>query len=186
MFDDRDIESGDGFGRRGIDSNRPSAEYETLLRFAHGTDILTPDGLRPVERLGEGDLVVWPQHRLLVRSKVADRMFQSREVSIPAKKPVSVEGISLVEVGAPVTDFNLLFDRHQVVFANGLPAESLFLVPGTLRKLPEAAQRQVRDLFPERASGAPALPAARRIVIRRRQVEQLLTRHRKHSRPLVI
>jgi hypothetical protein len=235
VFDDRDIDSGDSFGRRGIYSNRPSADYETLLCFAQGTDILTPDGPRPVEMLAKGDLVttmdrgaqalrwvgrrhvpaarlrseahlrpiridagalgcglperdlvVSPQHRLLVRSKIADRMFQSREVLIPAKKMVSVKGISVVEACAPVTYFHLLFDRHEIVFGNGLPAESLFLGPETLRTLPEAALREIRDQFPERVSGAPALPAARRIVSRRRQVDQLLTRHRKHSRPLLI
>ena len=50
--------------------------------------------------LGRGvpqrDLVVSPQHRILVRSAIAERMFGNPEVLVAAKHLLALEGISVV------------------------------------------------------------------------------------------
>ena len=43
------------------------------------------------------DLYVSPQHRILVRSKIAQRMFDEPEVLIAAKHLLELEGIEIVE-----------------------------------------------------------------------------------------
>lgn len=65
------------------------------------------------------DLLVSPQHRVLVRSAIAQRMFGSSEVLVAAKQLLQLPGISLAEDVAGVSYVHLLFDRHEIVVSNG-------------------------------------------------------------------
>ncbi|WP_338048681.1 Hint domain-containing protein [Phaeobacter porticola] len=85
----------------------------------------------------ENDLLVSPDHRLLVRSRhdilrrgPTNELVRARDL---------VNGIDvLVQSGGFVDYFQLLFDRHQIIFAEGIAAESLLLDPLTRAALPEA------------------------------------------------
>jgi hypothetical protein len=79
--------------------------------------------------LGSGfprsDLTVSRQHRVLVSSPVAERMTGEYEVLVPAVKLLALKG---VEISAPdngVTYVHILFERHEVVLAEGALVESL-------------------------------------------------------------
>lgn len=72
-------------------------------------------------------LRVSPQHRLLLNSPVARRMFGSDDVLIAAKRLVGIDGIGTSAVTGPVRYFHFALARHEIVFAEGLPAESLYL-----------------------------------------------------------
>jgi len=74
------------------------------------------------------DLLVSPQHRMLVCSKIAKRMFGEEEVLVAAKHMVSIDGIDVATDLAEVEYFHMLFDQHEIVTANGALSESLFTV----------------------------------------------------------
>lgn len=74
--------------------------------------------------LSGGDLVVSPQHRLLVTGPAARALFNEPEVLVQARDLVNDTSIR-VETRLPeVTYLHLLFARHQVLKANGVAAES--------------------------------------------------------------
>ncbi|MEL7215378.1 MAG: Hint domain-containing protein, partial [Pseudomonadota bacterium] len=70
------------------------------------------------------DIRVSPQHRFLVRAAAADMMFGSEEVLVPAKMLLDGDRVILDAVSQGTTYIHLLFDRHEVLFAEGQPTES--------------------------------------------------------------
>ncbi len=88
-------------------------------------------------------LVVSPQHRILVRSAIAQRMFGSAEVLVAAKQLLSLDGIDVAQDLETVEYFHILFDRHEIVFAKGTETESLYTGPQALRGI--AAPRERRS-----------------------------------------
>jgi hypothetical protein len=76
------------------------------------------------------DLVVSPQHRVLLRSTICERMFGCAEVLIRAKALVGWDGVSVQAPRDDLTYVHILLERHELVFANGHPCETLF--PGEI------------------------------------------------------
>jgi hypothetical protein len=81
--------------------------------------------------LGSGfprsDLTVSRQHRVLVSSPVAERMTGEFEVLVPAVKLLDVPGVEFSAPDKGVTYVHLLFERHEVILAEGALVESLML-----------------------------------------------------------
>jgi len=88
------------------------------------------------------DLLVSPQHRMLFRKTTG-----SKEILIPAKRFVDNFHVT-TRFGGMVTYVHMLFDRHQVVYANGAPSESFYPSEGGLETLTEEALNDVFTLFP--------------------------------------
>ena len=130
-------------------------------------------------------LVVSPQHRLLVASRIAERMFGASEMLVPAVKLLGHQGIARLE-GGSVTYMHLLFDRHEIVFADGAATESLLLRPQALRSLGlYGAADEIVDKFPDVLKGhGPHTEPARPIIDSGRLAGRLLQRHLKNGRPL--
>ncbi len=109
------------------------------------------------------DLYLSQQHRVLV--------MQGRdEVLTPVKALLGQPGVKLVP-HVQVGYHHLLFDRHQVVTADGAAAESLLPGPEALRALPAPDRAAILLRFPELRRGlewAPARPLIKPGVWRRR------------------
>jgi hypothetical protein len=130
------------------------------------------------------DLVVSPQHRILVRSKIAQRMFGTNEVLVAAKQLLLLDGIDIAEDLDEVEYFHFLFDRHEVVTANGAEAESLFTGPEALKAVGPAAREEILALFPSLAEhDYAAVPA--RALASGRMARRLAVRHRQNAMTLV-
>ncbi|MEO9897871.1 MAG: Hint domain-containing protein [Paracoccaceae bacterium] len=132
------------------------------------------------------DLLVSPQHRILIVSKIAERMFGQREVLVPAIKLVGADGIKQVTSVAPVTYFHILFKSHQIIFANGAPAESLYTGPHALQALPDEARNEIHEILSELKAAGQATRLARPTIQKQTFVSKLLARHQKNRKPLVL
>lgn len=140
-----------------------------------------------VGALGNGlpqkPLYVSQQHRILVRSKIAQRMFGVDEVLVPAKRLLEIEGISLVSDRSEVTYVHFLFEQHQVIYSNGAQTESLFTGPEVLKAVDEAARAEIIALFPELGEGN-YLAQSVRVIPDGKFSKKLVRRHAKNSQAL--
>lgn len=123
----------------------------------------------------ERDLVVSPQHRILVRSQIAQRMFSAPELLVAAHQLTDIPGIDILHDARSVTYVHLLFDRHEVLMSNGAETESLYPGPQAMLALGEAAE-EIYSLFPELREPADEFPAARPFASGRR-ARQMAQRH---------
>jgi len=106
--------------------------------------------------LGNSDeLVVSPQHRMLVSGSSAELLFGTTEVFVAAKHLVGLDGVSFEE-RADIEYCHFMFDRHHIVRANGLLAESFFLADTGIRALDMGARGELLSLFPTLESGKAA------------------------------
>lgn len=156
-----------------------------------------PD-LRPVRiqqgALGKGlpeqDLMVSPQHRMAVRSKISERMFGPIDVLVSAKRLLCFRGIDPVAECETFTYYHLLFDAHEVIFANGAPSESLLAGPQAMQGMPAEQREELKKLFPdllcddhtgqtEHRSDAHVLPESKK-------QNQLIARHLKNKQDLLV
>lgn len=138
--------------------------------------------------LGEGcpanDLLVSPQHRVLIRSKIAQRMFGAAEVLVAAKQLLQIEGIDIATDISEVTYVHILFDRHEIVMSNGAETESLYTGAEALKAIGAAAAEEVFTLFPElRDEGH--VPAAVRPLLSGRNGRKLAMRHMHNQKSLL-
>ncbi|MBA4490615.1 Hint domain-containing protein [Paracoccus sp. S1E-3] len=131
------------------------------------------------------DLVVSPQHRILVRSVVAERMFGEVEVLVAAKHLLGCEGIEVAEDLKEVTYWHFMFDRHEIVLANGAATESMYTGPEAMKALDPEARREVLTLFPELATDPYGGQVPARPFVRARAANKLKERLLRNGKPLV-
>lgn len=160
-------------------------------RHLTGAELDANPNLRPIRiaagALGpnapENDLVVSPQHRILVRSVVADRIFGSNEVLVPAKLLLDYPGVSIDFLCESVTYWHFLCDDHQIVYAEGMPAESLFTGPEALKSVSKQARDEIFAILPWLAElDHDALPRAARRLVKGPQAKQLVERLAKNNK----
>ena len=89
----------------------------------------------------DGDLIVSPQHRMLVRGRAAQALFNAPEVLMAAADMINDRSISVDHALRDVTYIHLLLDRHQIVWANGVETESFHPANTSMETL-DAGQRQ--------------------------------------------
>ncbi|MGR3761381.1 Hint domain-containing protein [Roseobacteraceae bacterium NS-SX3] len=107
-------------------------------------------------------LLVSPQHRILVRDVYAELLFGEREVLVAAKDLVNGRTVTR-RPGGTVAYVHIMFDRHQVVFSEGLETESFLPGPQISNLFEGPVLDEICALFPELdpATGAGYGPAAR-------------------------
>ncbi|MFB2593275.1 Hint domain-containing protein [Paracoccus sp. p4-l81] len=130
------------------------------------------------------DLLVSPQHRILVQSAIAQRLFGAPEVLVAAKQLLQVDGIDIATDLAEVDYFHMLFDAHEVVTSNGAASESLFTGPEALKAVGAAARAEILAIFPELAR-RDYQPVGARILASGRMGRKLAVRHAQNGKPLV-
>lgn len=99
------------------------------------------------------------QHRVFVSDWRAEFYCASREVLIPAKKLVNDHSICVDHTCGAVEYIHLLFDNHEIIWADGLPSESF--LPGPMTQETSKTQAEALALFPELAHLSKDLRTAR-------------------------
>ncbi len=130
-------------GKRPVEALRPGDRVQTrddgaqdLLwigsRRMSGARLYALPHLRPVRiRAGafgihrpDGDLLVSPQHRLLIKGPSARALFNEAEVLVQAIDLVNGHSVRIEDRLPEVHYIHLMFERHQVLWANGMESES--------------------------------------------------------------
>ncbi|MFC3616198.1 Hint domain-containing protein [Lutimaribacter marinistellae] len=97
-----------------------------------GARLFVMPKLRPVRiRAGalgidrpDDELLVSPEHRMLVRGPVAQALFNTSEVLVPARELVNDSTIGVDLTVRQVTYIHMLLPTHQILWANGIETES--------------------------------------------------------------
>ncbi len=98
--------------------------------------------------LPERDMMVSPNHRLLVANDRTALYFDEHEVLVAAKHLVSGKGVHEVD-SIGTTYIHFMFDRHEVVLSNGAWTESFQPGDVTLKGMGNAQRTEIFDLFPD-------------------------------------
>ncbi|MDO5630508.1 MAG: Hint domain-containing protein [Paracoccus sp. (in: a-proteobacteria)] len=154
--------------------------------------LIKQNNVRPIRikagALGDGipsaDLLVSPQHRILVRSAIAHRMFGTNEVLVAAKQLLQLDGIDIADDMDAVTYVHFMFDRHQIVLSNGAETESLYTGPEAIKSVGAAARREIFAIFPE-LRDRDYMPEPVRHLASGRMARKLAVRHAQNLKPLV-
>lgn len=137
-----------------------------------GADLAADPRLQPVlirkgalgRGLPERDMMVSPNHRMLMTGEDPALMFGEREVLASAKHLTDRDGIDRVTASA-VTYIHMLFDRHEVILADGAWTESFQPGDYSLGGLDKPQRREVLRLFPDlQTIGEGSFPAARQVL----------------------
>mgnify|MGYP000025002934 CR=1 FL=1 len=151
-------------GPRAVETLKPGDLVMTLdhgpqaIRWTHSGDHPLEDAEvddKPVQikagalgrNLPAHDLIVSPQHRILVGGNGQLQQVFASAAFAPAKSLTSVPGIRHMKGKARITWIHFACDRHEVVTANGCLSESLLLGPMVVNGLSPAERRALTDIF---------------------------------------
>ncbi len=138
----------------------------TGQRTVSGHGILAPIEIAEGALGNQRRLVVSPQHRMLVGGWRAEIYFGQEQVLLAAVHMVNDRTIRQV-ARQRVLYVHLAFDRHEVIFAEGIPSESLYLGETALNSLSANQRTEIESIFPELGISNPALFSAPPITARR-------------------
>ncbi|SNS44817.1 Hint domain-containing protein [Tropicimonas sediminicola] len=116
--------------------------------------------------IGEGalgndrPLTVSQQHRVLVAGGCVELWFGLEEILVPAKALLASGRAWLMGDGEAITYHHLLLEQHDVILANGVAAESLFLGPRGLGPTRSDLEKLYPCLAPGPVHARPARPFA--------------------------
>ena len=160
-------------------------------RKLHATALAQNPKLRPIrikagalgDQVPSRDLIVSPQHRILVRSKIAVRMFHSDEVLVHARQLLALDGVSVADDLEEVRYFHIMCNAHEIVLANGAFAETLYTGTEALKALSDEARAEIAEIFAD----VPYLdqPLARPTP-NGKKARQLVERHIKNAKALYV
>lgn len=152
---------------KGTHITMASGEQRRIESLQPGDMVLTrDDGVRPILWIGhstvravgdfapirisagalhnENDLLVSPDHRLFIYQR-SDALGAGRaEVLVRARHLVNGDTVRR-ESGGFVDYVQLLFDRHQIIYAEGIAAETLLVDPRTRAALPADLKEALRQ-----------------------------------------
>lgn len=154
----------------GTQITRADGRLAPIESLAAGDAILTRDhGPQPVRWIGRArlralggfapvvitagtlgnhaDLVVSPHHRLFIYQRSRQRIGPSAELLVQARHLVNDDTVFRRE-GGFVDYYSLVFDHHEIVYAEGIPVESMMVTEARLSLLPADLADDIRSRFP--------------------------------------
>ncbi|MEE2944946.1 MAG: Hint domain-containing protein [Pseudomonadota bacterium] len=100
------------------------------------------------ENLPDQDMIVSPNHRVLVNDHKVELLLGEREVLVAAKHLLGMPGVTRDNAHA-LTYIHFMFDRHEIVYSDQLWSESFQPGQQALNGLEEAQRIEIFELFPE-------------------------------------
>ena len=116
------------------------------------TGDLAPILIRKGALGNDRDLRVSPQHRMLLQGWQAGLLFGAHEVLATAKSLLNDHSIVRDE-GGEVEYFHILFDTHEIIYAEGCRSESFHPAKQGWKALDQATRDEILAIFPQHADG---------------------------------
>jgi hypothetical protein len=102
--------------------------------------------------LPERDMLVSPNHRMLVNNAEVGLLFNEPEVLVAAKHLINADK-GIVSVAASQTTYiHFMFDHHEVVLSNGAWTESFQPGDQAMAGVSQEQRNEITELFPELAN----------------------------------
>ena len=95
------------------------------------------------------DLIVSPQHKILLLMASAQGCSNDVEVLAPAKGMTSLPGIRCMKGKREVTYYHILLEEHEILLSEGVASESFFPGPTALKMLQPGQRKEIFALFPD-------------------------------------
>ena len=160
------LEAGDRVVTRdnGIQPVRWVGKTQMFLQDFQAEPHLLPVFIRQGS-LGKGmperDMMVSPNHRILVANERTSLRYADREALVAAKH-LSVQGVHTVQSSGTIY-IHFICDRHEVVLADGIWTESFQPDDQSLKGIGNAQRLEIYEIFPElkTEAGRAAYGAAR-------------------------
>jgi hypothetical protein len=151
------ITRGDG-SQKAIEALRPG---ERILTRDHGKQRVRWIGHARLRAVGSfapvvisagtlgntGDLILSQHHRVFLYQRHKIGGLTTSELLVQARHFVDGENVYLRE-GGFVDYFSLVFDHHEIIYAEGIPSESLMVNDATVNRLPPEIAAEVKTQFP--------------------------------------
>ncbi|WP_281969240.1 Hint domain-containing protein [Roseovarius nanhaiticus] len=112
------------------------------------------------------DLVLSPDHRVLVDDPACVWLFGTSEVLAPSKGLASLPRIREMRGRQHIEYVTLFTERHEIIFADGLAVETLYPGPQALRRLGALGRAAILSTCPalRHQSASVVYPSARRLL----------------------
>jgi len=139
------------------------------IRWIGSTVVKARENFAPIRfaagALGNNaEMLVSPQHRVLLSGWKAEMLFGDSEVLASARSLVNGRNITVAE-GGEVVYFHMMFDRHEIVLSDKAWTESFHPGDVALDTMAQAARDEIFALFPElETNGAAYGETARQVV----------------------
>lgn len=147
---------------------------DRVMTRDHGLQVVRWVGARTLAAIGDmapiafeegtlgcsSRLLVSPNHRMLISGAMAELVCGDDEMLICAKLLVNDRNVRRVE-GGFVTYVHIMFDYHEVIWANDCPSESFFAGDQAIASLNTDQAREILAIFPELRSGTKKQSLAR-------------------------
>ncbi|MDZ4311285.1 MAG: Hint domain-containing protein [Cypionkella sp.] len=95
------------------------------------------------------DLLVSPQHRMLVKGAASQALFNTAEVLVAAEDLVNDATVTVDHALREVTYVHILLERHNIVWANGLETESFHPSNTALDTVDPVQREGLLNILPE-------------------------------------
>jgi len=136
--------------------NGPQEILWTGRRHMTGARLYAMPHLRPIRvregALGsdrpDGDLIVSPLHRMLIKGRHAQLLYNTDEVLVAAKDLINDRSVVLDTELKSVTYVHLMMDQHQILMANGVETESFHPANTSLDVLDPNQRDGLLEVYP--------------------------------------
>ena len=122
--------------------------------------------------LPERDLLVSPQHRVLVTGPEAELLFGEPEVLVAAVHLVDRQGITRAASPMGISYLHFMCEHHEIIRSEGAWTESYLPGEVSTSAMDAGTRAEILALFPELALGGAGYRAAR-VTLKRHQAQVL-------------
>ncbi|MEM6589709.1 MAG: Hint domain-containing protein [Pseudomonadota bacterium] len=143
------------------------------------TGAFAPIVFAPGALENEQELVVSPEHRMCLRGPMPELLFGEDAVLVAAKHLTDLPGVSIRE-GGMITYTHFMFDRHEIVYANGQLTESFFFSDLAVGALHPDQATELTGLFPQFSQENDSFGQAAAMVLKAREASVLCHLYTKH------
>ncbi|MGH1465305.1 MAG: Hint domain-containing protein [Cognatishimia sp.] len=139
-------------------------------------DLKTSPFLRPIcisagalgPDLPHKDMLVSPNHRILISDQKAQMLLGASEVLVAAKHLVGSEGVTRADV-TEICYVHLLCDRHEILWSDGIWSESFQPGVQAMAGLNAPQRSEIYTLFPDLKDAPATIFKTARTVVRRHE-----------------